>query len=140
MNRRLFYAFSLTLLVSLEFLQAHPGTIMMLSDQKAADFTESQTRLEQLGQEIKREIGVPKASKASQCKLIALGSKPCGGPWSYEVYSTETSNDFRLKGLVSRYNNLERTLNEEQKILSTCDFVQKPQVTFSQGICRIKRS
>jgi hypothetical protein len=139
MDRRMLCAlFSLALLISLAVVQTHPDVgRIIFSELKAADLTAFKP-LEELGREIKKEIGVPNASKASQCKLIALGSKPCGGPWSYEVYSTETANESRLKRLVTRYNELEQKLNAEQKILSNCEFVQQPEVTFSQGMCSIK--
>jgi hypothetical protein len=138
MTRRGFYAFSLTVLMSLGFLQTHPNIRVILSDLTAADLTALEKRLEELGHAIRKEIGVPKASKVSQCKLIAFGSKPCGGPSAYEVYSAEASNEFRLKGLVNQYNNLDRKLNEEKRAFSDCMFVEKPQVTLADGICRIK--
>ena len=30
---------------------------------------------------------------AFECKFIAFGSKPCGGPWSYLVYSTSIDTE-----------------------------------------------
>jgi hypothetical protein len=136
MDRRMLCAlFSLALLISLGVVQTDPDVgRIIFSELKAADLTAFKP-LEELGEEIKKELGVP---KASQCKLIALGSKPCGGPRSYEVYSTETTNESRLKRLVTRYNELEKKLNAEQKILSNCEFVQQPEVTLSQGMCSIK--
>jgi hypothetical protein len=135
-RRMLCVLFSLAFLISLAVV--HPGVgRMFFSELKATDLT-ARNPLEELGQEIKKEIGVPKARKASQCKVIAFGSKPCGGPQSYEVYSTETTNESRLKRLVTRYNELEKKLNAEQKILSNCEFVQQPEVTLSQGMCSIK--
>jgi hypothetical protein len=138
MERRWFYTLSITLLVSLALFQAQPHVVrMILSELKAADVTGFKP-LEELAQEIKKEIGIPKASKASQCKVIALGSKPCGGPWSYEVYSTETTNESRLSRLVNQYNELQRQLSRQQRIYSDCEFVQKPQVILSEGICGIR--
>jgi hypothetical protein len=45
-------------------------------------------RLEELRRMIEQEIGIPYANEPTQCKLIPFGSKPCGGPWGYLVYST----------------------------------------------------
>ena len=137
MEGRWFYTVLLTLLMSLGVFQMRPHLPRMLSSElKAADLTTFKP-LEQLAQEIKQEIGVPSASKVSQCKMIAVGSKPCGGPWSYEVYSTETTNESRLSRLVTQYNELQRKLNERQKIVSDCEFIRKPQVTLFDGICAI---
>jgi hypothetical protein len=95
-------------------------------------------RLEELRSLIEKEIGTPSANGPSQCKLIAFGSKPCGGPARYLVYSTVKTNEVRLKQLVSEFNQLAKKVNEERKILSDCRFVTEPRVEFVGGVCTIK--
>lgn len=92
-------------------------------------------RLAEIRRNIEQEIGVPYASEPSQCKLIAFGSKPCGGPWNYLVYSAEKTNESRLRQLVSKFNKLQKRTNEERKIYSDCALAPKPKLEFFDGIC-----
>jgi hypothetical protein len=94
-------------------------------------------RLKELGRIIEQEIGTPAANEPSQCKLIAFGSKPCGGPARYLVYSTAKTNETRLKQLVDEFNQLAKKINEERKSFSDCMFVSEPKVELIDGVCRI---
>jgi hypothetical protein len=96
-------------------------------------------RLEDLHGMIKKEIGTPSANEPSQCNLIGFGSKPCGGPSSYLVYSTAKTNDSRLKQLVSEFNQLAKKINEERGLFSDCAVTPKPKVEFVDGVCTVKR-
>jgi hypothetical protein len=94
-------------------------------------------RLKELGRIIEQEIGTPAANEPSQCKLIAFGSKPCGGPARYLVYSTAKTNETRLKQLVDEFNQLAKKINEERKSFSDCMFVSEPKMELIDGVCRI---
>jgi hypothetical protein len=95
-------------------------------------------RKEELNGMIKKEIGTPSASQLSQCKSIAFGAKPCGGPWSYLVYSTANTNEPRLMELVSEFNQLDEKINQELGIISLCDHKTKPTVGLAGGVCTAK--
>ena len=95
-------------------------------------------RLQELRTLIEKEIGTPTANEPTQCKLIAFGSKPCGGPTRYLVYSMARTSEARLKQLVNEFNQLAKKVNEERKILSDCMFVTEPSVAFVGGVCTIK--
>ena len=95
-------------------------------------------RLQKLRTMIMNEIGTPIADEPTQCKLIAFGSKPCGGPGSYLVYSTARTNEARLNQLVSEFNQLAKKYNQERKVLSDCLFVTEPNVELVNGVCAIK--
>lgn len=60
-----------------------------------------------------------------ECKFIALGSKPCGGPWSYLVYSTSIDTE-ELENMVEGYNRKETIYNTEWGIASDCAIVNPP--------------
>ena len=96
-------------------------------------------RLEELRRMIEREIGIPYADDPTQCKLIPFGSKPCGGPWGYLVYSTLKTDESRLRQLVNDFNQLQKKLNEKGKISSDCALAPKPEVEFANGLCAAKR-
>ena len=96
-------------------------------------------RLVELRRLIEQEIGVPDADKPIQCKLIPFGSKPCGGPSGYLVYSTLKTDEARLQRLVSEFNQLQKKMNEEGEIMSDCAVTPKPEVEFVKGRCATKR-
>lgn len=95
-------------------------------------------KLNKLKKEIDREIGKPKARRLSQCKVIAFGAKPCGGPKSYLVYSTLQGNENKLKRLVNQYNSLEEKINKETDAMSDCMLVEEPKISLVNGMCKIK--
>jgi hypothetical protein len=92
-------------------------------------------RLKNLKRDIDAEIGTPRADNRSQCKQIAFGSKPCGGPWKYLAYSTAKTDEARLKQLVSDYNALEKQINEEEQLASDCSLVTEPRLELKDGVC-----
>lgn len=92
-------------------------------------------RLEQLRTHIEKMIGTPGAGDLSQCGLIAFGSKPCGGPRRYLVYSTVNTDGAALKSLVEEFNRLDRKINEERKLVSDCMLVAEPKVELVNGVC-----
>ncbi|HKY09176.1 MAG TPA: hypothetical protein VJQ55_13075 [Candidatus Binatia bacterium] len=95
-------------------------------------------RLKELNRIIEREIGTPTADQPSQCKSIPFGSKPCGGPARYLVYSTAKTNESRLTQLVHEFNALQKKINEERKLMSDCSFVTEPQVELVDKVCTIR--
>lgn len=63
------------------------------------------------------------------CKYIAFGSKPCGGPWEYLVYSTSINTE-NLENLVKNYNQQESYFNSKWGIVSDCS-VNNPPMSLS---------
>lgn len=61
----------------------------------------------------------------SQCEFIALGSKPCGGPWSYIVYPSTIDTKLLLEQ-VAIYNLKEQQYNQKWNVISDCMFVMPP--------------
>lgn len=101
--------------------------------------TDDEDRLARLEREIETEIGVPHASSTDQCRTIAFGSKPCGGPWRYLVYSTEVTDPETLEKLVADYNALQAEINEENEVASDCMYVVDPGATLEDDICVLRR-
>lgn len=64
-------------------------------------------------------------SENSQCEFIALGSKPCGGSWSYIVYSSTMDTKLLLEQ-VAIYNLKEQQYNQKWNVISDCMFVMPP--------------
>lgn len=64
-------------------------------------------------------------NETSECKFIALGSKPCGGPWSYLVYTTSIDVE-QLEAAVKDYNQKEAAFNIKWGIASDCALALQP--------------
>jgi hypothetical protein len=65
-------------------------------------------------------------SENSQCNYIAYGSKACGGPQGYLVYSSEINLD-KLKALVTKYSKDEDSYNKQNGIVSDCSTPSPPE-------------
>ncbi|GAA4295386.1 hypothetical protein [Aestuariibaculum suncheonense] len=64
-------------------------------------------------------------NETTTCKYIAFGSKPCGGPWGYLIYSTSIDVEI-LEEQVKTYNQMEADYNKKWGIFSDCMLVSPP--------------
>lgn len=92
--------------------------------------------LEETAREINAVVALATATDKSYCSTMAIGSKPCGGPWGYLVYSSEDLDEEYLKKLVEHYNELDHIRNVEEGRMSTCDLASKPEITYTNATCR----
>jgi hypothetical protein len=65
-------------------------------------------------------------TESSQCSYIAYGSKACGGPQGYLVFSSEIDTE-KLKDLVNKYTIAEAAYNKQNGIVSDCSVISPPQ-------------
>ncbi len=71
------------------------------------------------------------------CNFIAFGSKPCGGPWGYLVFSNAVDLEF-LTAEVLEYNEMENQYNLETGAVSDCMAALPPsEVGCVNGVCGI---
>ena len=98
-----------------------------------------QESLDSLRSRILELIGEPVVSDISQCRLIAFGAKPCGGPRAYLVYSMEATDSTELARAVAMYTSEDARLNQELGRASDCRLVMPPQITFAAGRCATAR-
>ncbi|WP_113906345.1 hypothetical protein [Aliidiomarina celeris] len=84
---------------------------------------------------IRSEVGGPTASSVEHCKLVGLGYRPCGGPDRFLLYSTETTNEQLLLGLVERYNNMVRQRVNESGMMGTCEVLPEPGLLLRGNVC-----
>ena len=85
--------------------------------------------------EIKAMVGTAAATEPLQCKKTGLGHKPCGGPASYLIYSTQGLDEALLLQKVSRYNQLVQAEQERLGLVSDCAIVPEPGVALVGGFC-----
>jgi hypothetical protein len=92
-------------------------------------------RLQEMYEEIVEYIGIANCNDGGDCRYVAIGSKPCGGPWSYLIYSSSTLDEEVLFTLVGEHAEFEAYMNEKYHYSSTCDVPIPPTVECRNGIC-----
>jgi hypothetical protein len=100
-------------------------TACKLDDDQASSYNEDLQVLLNLKSEIETLAESSVCNDDSECRFIAFGSKPCGGPWTYLVYSTSIDTD-ELENKVAQYNQLENIFNVQYGIVSDCALAQEP--------------
>jgi len=94
-------------------------------DQTNITKEQEQQELATLKQAIENLAKTAVCNENTACKFIALGSKPCGGPWSYLIYSASINVD-ELENLVENYNQKEALFNTKYGVISDCSFLMPP--------------
>ena len=87
--------------------------------------------------EIEAYIATFPCEESIGCSFIAFGSKPCGGPWGYLVFSNAVDLEF-LTAEVLEYNEMENQYNLETGAVSDCMAALPPsEVGCVNGVCGI---
>ena len=87
---------------------------------------EDRQELNFLASEIYNIIGDALSNDPADCRMIAFGSKPCGGPLGYLVYSINDTDTLLLVAKVELYNLKQEAHNNKWGINSDCMFVGPP--------------
>ena len=82
-------------------------------------------------------IGDAACRGGGDCRSIAFGVKPCGGPWKYKIFNAAEVDTVELKRLVADYDHFNAVLNERYGWTSDCSFVGEPAVGCVDGHCRV---
>ncbi|TVZ26170.1 hypothetical protein JM83_1123 [Gillisia sp. Hel_I_86] len=91
--------------------------------------------LEQQLEALQAFVDQSNCTQNSQCSYIAYGTKACGGPKGYLVFSTNVDMD-QLKVMVAKYSKAEATYNKQNGIISDCSIPAPPQsIKCSDGKC-----
>jgi hypothetical protein len=94
-------------------------------------------QLETKKQEINTYINSFSCSESVGCNYIAFGSKPCGGPRTYLVFSNNV-NLIHLKDLVTKYNEMDNLHNIQTNAISDCSVPLPPsEIKCVNGVCTI---
>ncbi|AUP79285.1 hypothetical protein [Flavivirga eckloniae] len=95
------------------------------NDDNASNYENELEALSLLKADIEGLANESVCNDTTECKFIALGSKPCGGPWSYLVYTTSI-DVAQLEAAVRDYNKKEAAFNIKWNINSECEFALQP--------------
>ena len=89
-----------------------------------------------LGQ-IRSLIGAAECSSDSQCQVLPVGARACGGPASYLAWSSAKTDSGQLQALAERYKAEQQASNERSGRISTCIAIAPPAVACRAGACQL---
>jgi len=104
-------------------------------DDPVFDEAADRAALEKMEAQIDTLIVKGTCADSEDCRSIAFGDKPCGGPWSYKVYSVSGVDSLQLAGMVDAYFIFNRKLNERHGWMSDCMVVMPPNIDCVEGQC-----
>jgi hypothetical protein len=86
-------------------------------------------------EQIRAEIGDAACSSEQQCRTLAIGAKPCGGPESFIAWSVQRSDAAKLERLATAYRKEREAENARERRVSNCMFVADPGAQCKAGRC-----
>lgn len=92
-------------------------------------------RLMEMRREIDALIGDAEGASIADCRYASLGSKPCGGPWEYIVYSVASTDTRALVERLTAYDAFEAEMNALYGYVSDCSIPNEPVLVFRGGRC-----
>lgn len=93
--------------------------------------------LVRLHAEIVQLIAEPSCANLVHCRVLPLGSNPCGGPSEYLAYSSTVSNRELLEAKAYEYSFLEEEVNRKRAVAGTCHVLQEPRAVCIDQRCRL---
>lgn len=117
--KKITYYLTLLVVLSLFFISC------TLPDDDPVTCEEMIQELEQLKITIEDYAATSVCGEGFECNYIAFGSKPCGGPWEYLIYTTSIDTE-QLIIMVNDYNELENNYNELCGAISDCTIPNEP--------------
>ncbi|MCQ8880101.1 hypothetical protein NQT69_19050 [Pseudoalteromonas shioyasakiensis] len=72
---------------------------------------------------------------SAQCQVLPVGSRACGGPSSYLVFSTKNSDSEKVEQIAKRITSLESQLNAQTGMMSICQHLTAPAAQCSSNKC-----
>lgn len=103
-----------------------------------SDERKDQAKLEKMKAEILKMTEDKTCNRDGDCRDIGFGSKPCGGPWRFLVYSISTVDTVELAGKMKKHNDFENYMNEKYGYVSDCMVPLAPPLGCVDGKCTTK--
>ena len=116
------------------------GFVLFISCAKETTLTpaDEEQQLTQLGKEIEEFAKNKACTGGDNCRSMPVGSKSCGGPTSYIIYSLSKTDEKQLSEKVKQYTDLQKELNIKYNRISDCSLLIPPTVDCLNGVCTSK--
>ena len=85
-------------------------------------------------EDIQKMIGTA-CDSDTQCKVIGVGDRPCGGYAQFLVYSTTDTDEKKLKSMVAVFNGMQKLNNSKKGLVGICQHLSPPKTYCSSNQC-----
>lgn len=102
------------------------GSVASCEQVVADDQEITAENLEKKLAEIRSMVNTDSCSETGQCRFLAYGSKACGGPQGYLLFSNQIDVE-ALTQKVEEYNKAEDAYNKKFGIISDCMYATPPE-------------
>jgi hypothetical protein len=82
-------------------------------------------------------VGKAVCTDDSQCRVLPIGARACGGPASHLAYSTAHTDGAELQVLAERYHAEQQAGNQRAGMVSTCRMVPTPVASCRANTCQL---
>lgn len=86
---------------------------------------------------IRAMIGDAACTDSGQCRTLAIGARPCGGPQAYLPWSSAHTDGAALMQLAEQYKQERQAANAASGDMSDCRFMPDPGATCRAGTCQL---
>jgi hypothetical protein len=126
---------SLILLIPAVIMIAGVSQLAACNDEDPPDEAGDIAILAKMEAEVDGLIGEAACKDVKECRSIAFGAKPCGGPWKFKIYSVTGLDTTQLASKVDAYNKLNAAFNARHGWMSDCMVVTQPNLGCVEGNC-----
>ncbi|MRX28616.1 hypothetical protein [Kangiella sp. HZ709] len=119
-------------------LVACPNESNSGKSEKIANYGATQDGLKSMHNDIYELIKDKSCQQDSDCGVVGLGARACGGPDSYAVYSKANIDAEQLQSMTKQLESLHKTYNQENQIMSICMMEPKPGFACIDNQCKTK--
>ncbi len=110
------------------------GCALAADSGASAANTSDEAELERLHHEIVTMIGQPRCVNLVHCRVLPLGSRPCGGPAEYLAYASSANREL-LESKAYEYGFLQEEINRSRGAVGTCQALAAPRVDCVDARC-----
>ena len=114
------------------------GALFSSAPSWAADGPDAEAELQSLRAAIVELIGRAPCANLVHCRLLALGTRPCGGPDEYLAYSSVTGQKIVLENKAVEYGLLQEELQRTRGAAGVCVMLPEPRLACVGGRCRVE--
>jgi hypothetical protein len=104
---------------------------------RAQQVSADEAQLEALHAEILAMIGDAPCVNVVHCRLLALGTRPCGGPDEYLAYSSHIANRAVLENKALEYTLIQEDVQRAKSIAGVCVVLPEPRLACVDRRCRV---
>jgi hypothetical protein len=82
-------------------------------------------------------VGKAECTSDSQCQVLPIGAKACGGPASYLAFSNSSTSAAEVQALAERYHAEQQASNQRSGMISNCRVVPTPVAACRANTCQL---